>query len=272
MAITTLAGIQSGMGPRVDVFKTSMNTEGAGTWASSWKMTGYPTAGATPPAFGAGSGYSPTSATTGAIPFTNPSSARKYLAYLATQNASVTGSIIIADRLWACSGFDTTNTSPQAITTPGTIPARDANGATAGAGVELWLEVYTAPGATGANWTVEYTNQDGTTGRTATYAHPANAESVGQMIPMTLQDGDTGVSAVANFDTDGTSGTAGDIGITLIRPIAEIPIRQINVRSALDAVQLCLPRIYDDSCLMMLIRPVSTATGNIITTLAYAEG
>jgi hypothetical protein len=273
MAITTLAGVRAGMLPRFDVFKTSVATEGAGTWHSLWKSTGLPTAGATPPAFSAGSGYAPTYATTGAIAFANPASGLKYLAYLATQNASVTGSLILADRLWACSGFDTTSIVEQSITTPGDIPTgRDMNGATLGHGVELWGEVYTAPGATGATWTAKYTNQDGTTGKLATYTHPANAETVGQMFPFTLADGDTGVRSPTSFTADISSGTAGDIGLTLLRPIAEIPIRYINVRVALDAVQLGMPRLYDNSCLMMFIRPSSTVTGNILTTLAYAEG
>jgi hypothetical protein len=272
MAITTLAGIQSGLGPRVDVFKASATTEGAGTFQSLWKNAGYPAAGASPPVFTAGSGYSPTNATTGAIPFNNPVSALKYLAFAAGQNSSVTGPIIIGDRLWACSGFDTTSIVAQNITTPGTIPARDLNGAALGAGVELWGEVYTAPGATGATWSVSYTNQAGTDGRTATYTHPANAETVGQMVPFTLQDGDTGVRAVASFTADISSGTAGDIGITLVRPIAEIPIKYLNVRTVLDAVQLGLPRIFDDSCLMLMMRPSSTASGAVPVTIIFTEG
>lgn len=272
MAVTTLTGIRTGLGARVDMFKASASTEGAGTWHSMWKQTGYPTAGASPPAFSAGSGYSPTNSTTGAVPFVNPASGSKYLAYAACTNASVTGSLIIADRLWACSGFDTTVLTAQTITTPGVIPSRDANGAALGAGVELWGEVYTAPGATGATWTVSYTNQAGTAGQSATYAHPANAETAGQLFPFTLASGDTGVRAVASFTADISSGAAGDVGLTLIRPLFEIPIRYINVRIVTDAVQLCLPRIYDNSCLMFIVRPSSTATGNQQIQLAFTEG
>lgn len=79
-------------------------------------------------------------------------------------------------------GFDPTLTTDQTIVTPGALPTgRDpANGAD----VEPWLEVYTAPGATAATWKLTGFDANGNTGHNWTYAHPANAESVGQMMPL----------------------------------------------------------------------------------------
>jgi hypothetical protein len=158
------------------------------------------------------------------------------------------------------------------ITTPGTIPSRDADGAALGPGVELWGEVYTAPGATGATWTVSYTNQAGTAARTASYTHPANAESVGQMFPFTLQAGDTGVRAVASFTTSISSGTAGSIGLTLMRRLATLPLASPNLAQVLDMAALGMPRIYDSSCLALMVMCSTTSTGIITGDAVWTQG
>lgn len=271
MSITTEDGIFAGMLAPRGIQKASSTSEGAGTWHSLWKLAGYPVAGANPPASTAGSGYVPTNSTTGAIPFTNPVSGNTYVARLALAGSTV-GTVILYDRLWACSGFNTTLTTAQNITTPGTITARDLNGATNGDGVELWGEIYTAPGATTATWTVSYTNQAGTSGRSATYTHPANAESVGQMFPFALAAGDTGVRSVASLTCSASSGTAGDVGITLVRRIAEIPIMLANVAGMMDALALGLPRVYDNSCLAFMVLCSTTNTGLVQGSIGLTQG
>jgi hypothetical protein len=241
--------------------KTSQSAEGAATWHSLWKAGLVPAAGANPPLFSSGSGYSPTDATTGSFLHTN-SATQKRLAKMSLIGSTV-GTLILYDRLWACSGFATNITTAQNITSPGTIPSRDANGAALGAGVELWGEVYAAPGATGATWTASYTDQDGNAGNNATYTHPANAESVGQMFMFNLAAGDTGVRAVASLTCSVSSGTAGDIGLTLLRRVAEIPIPLVNVAQVLDFAALGFPRIYDDACLALMVQCSATNTGLI---------
>jgi len=155
MAITNIDGLISGTRAFQSLLKASATAEGAGTWHSLWKVAGMPPAGANPPLFSAGSGYVPTNGTTGCVPFTNPAGgAFSYLMRAIAAGATV-GTLLVYDRIWHCSGFGTVSTSLQSITTPGTI-SRDAGGSSTGAGVELWLEVYTAPGATAANWTITY--------------------------------------------------------------------------------------------------------------------
>lgn len=272
MAVTTLDQALAGMQPRAMLHKASQTAEGAGTWHSLWKAAGLPTAGANPPLFSAGAGYVPTRATTGAVPFTNPvAPAKSYLARVAAAGGTV-GTLIVVDRLWACSGFNTTLLTAQNVTTPGTIPARDNNGNALGDGVELWLEVYTAPGATGATWTISYTNSAGVSGRTATYTHPANAESPGQMMPVRMQAGDVGVQSVQSFTCSASSGTAGDVGITLVRRVAEIPMMVANVAFGIDAVSGGFPQVFDDSCLQLVVLCSATNTGLIQGALQLTQG
>jgi hypothetical protein len=152
------------------------------------------------------------------------------------------------------------------VTTPGTVNRPDGND------VELWLEVYGAPGATTATWTVSYTDIVNGAGRTASYTHPANAETVGQMMPMTLAAGDTGVSAVASFTYSASSGTAGDVGITLLRRAAEIPLTLANIAQVLDAVSCGMPRIYDDACLALMVMCSGATSGLVQAALDIVQG
>jgi hypothetical protein len=272
MAITTVDALIAGMVPPRQFLKSSATAEGAGTWHSLFLLAGTPGAGATPPAYTAGSGYTCDRTTQGAFDFVNPGGGSEtVLARVGVAGATV-GTLIVYDRLWTCSGLTTAAAATLNVTTPGTIPSRDANGATAGAGVELWGEVYTAPGATAATWTVSYTNQAGTSGRTATYSHPANAESVGQMFPFTLAAGDTGVGAVASFTTSISSGTAGSIGLTLMRRLATVPITTANVGATLDALGCGAPVIYDSSCLALMVMASTTNTGIVNGELVWSQG
>ncbi len=247
------ATILAGMQPRWPFGKGSQTSEGIGTMHSLWKAGGFPAAGANPPAFNAGSGYVPTKDTQGAFPFSNPASGNSYFGGMDVAGAT-NGQLIVYDRLWACSGLSTNTTSAQSITTPG-----DVGRYATFEGIELWLEVYTAPGATGANWTIGYTNSANTSGRSAVYVHPANAESVGQMMPVAFQAGDAGVRSVQSFTCSVASGTAGDVGITCLRRIATIPLRADGTDR--DAFQLRLERILDNACLAMLVFCTATNTG-----------
>lgn len=271
MAITTLDTLIAGFKPPVSFLKASATSKAAAAWHSLWKVAGLPTAASTPAAYTAGSGYTTTESTAGALPFTDPASGNSYFSRLNATGATI-GTLIVYDRLWHCSGFDTTVLTAQTITTPGTISAgRDSNGATLGAGVELWGEIYTATGASAATWTVSYTNSASASGRSATYATAATTVA-GQMVPFTLQSGDVGVQAVASLTCSASSGTAGDLGLTLLRRVAELPISLVNAGFMADGLALGLPRLYDNSCLALMVHCSATNTGLISGSYAYAQG
>ena len=251
----------------VPIYKASATSEGAGTWHSLWELAGKPAAGANPPLFSAGSGYVPTRATAGALGQTNPT-ANRYLGGLSL-SATVAGTLIVYDRLWACSGFGTVVTTAQNVVTGGSLPAgRTPNGAF---DVECWLEVYTAPGATAATWTVTAPDGGGTS-RSFTYAHPANAETVGQMMPVVPPAAAAaGVGVPTAFTASVSSGTAGDIGVTLLRRLATIPVPLANVGAALDAFALGLPEVLDDACLALAWQCTSTATPVLLGSISVPE-
>lgn len=262
MTILSADQALAGMLRPFPLYRASMTAEGAGTFQSLWKGTGTPGAGSNPPAFSAGSGYVPDDNTAGSFAFV--ANLQTYLGRLAVAGPT-TGLLVLYDRVWACSGFSTVSTSAQNITTPN-LPGRQGGNYV---GLEAFLEVYTAPGATGANWTVGYIDQDGNAA-TSVYAHPANAETVGQMIPLPLAAGDTGVRNPTSLTCSVSSGTAGDIGITIMRRIAEIPITPGGL--VLDAFGVGLPPIPDDACLAMMVLCSTTSTGTLIGSLSLTQG
>lgn len=267
MAITLDALLAALPSSEFDIYKASQTAEGAGTWHSLWKAAGIPAAGATPPAFGSGGPYVPTRATLGAIGQANPVGSR----FLANTNmsASTVGSLIIYDRLWSCSGFGTGVTTAQNVVSGGALPAgRTPVGAS---DVELWLEVYTAPGnVSAATWTITAPDGGGTN-RAFTYAHPANAETGGQMMPVIPPAGAAaGAGVPVSFQASATSGTA-DIGITLMRRLAVVPFSLANAGQALDAFALGLPEVYDDACLALMVQCSTTNTGVYLGSISLPD-
>lgn len=266
MAIDTqdkIAAALSG-GQRKDITKVSATSEGAGTWHSLFKIGSIPPAGNNP---GSLAGTIPTSTTVGGFVFSNPVSGNTHLMQMALSGGTV-GKVILYDRLWHNSTMSGIVTGTNSLGSPPALTRPD----NTGADTELWAEFYTAIGATGATLSVVYTNQAGTGSRTATYVHPANAESVGQMVPLTLQAGDTGVRSVQSYGWSVSTGTAGDFGLVILRRIAEFPLQVANVGNVLDYALLGMPRIYDNACLCLMVLCTATNTGLIQGSLVLGQG
>jgi hypothetical protein len=267
-----IAGLRAAS-PQRTFQKASVSTEGAGTYQSLWKVAGFPAAGANPPLFSAGAGYVPTKSTLGAFPFTNTTlPAKNALAKYALLSANP-GILLLYDRLWACSGLGTVVTTAQTIVTPGSLPAgRDPNN---GQDVEPWLEVYTAPGATTATWTLTGVDAAGNTGRTWVYTHPANAETLGQTMPL-MPGGATPATTstirqVISFICSATSGTAGDVGLTLRRRLGMAGNALAIARDVQDAFLTGLPDVFDNACLEQILFCSTTTSGLLMGELVVAN-
>ena len=206
----------------------------------------------------------------GQIPFTNPGSGNSYLARF-TGAATQAGTLLLCDRLWHNSGLSVTSTSSQSITQP-TLPARDANGGTNGAGVLVGMEVVTATGA-GANVpTLTYTDQDGNTGATAnpTFAYAASS-AVGSFYPFSLAAGDTGVRSVTAFQNS-VSMTSGSISLVAYRVLAQIDCATTNGADAVDSITGGFPRLFDNTVPFILFLPSTTTSSLIQATITVAQG
>lgn len=234
----------------------------AGRFVSCYAAAGIPGAGTIPGTGGAVC----TQTDAGALPFTNPGASKtRYLG--ATQfQSSQTGTLLIFDRLVHNGAFSGTVTTAQAMTTPA-ITRPDANGA----GVELWVQVYTALGATASTLSISYTNENGVAGRTATIASRSWANA-GELVQAVLQAGDLGVRSVQSVTLGTSTGTAGSLGVVLMRRVAAIPLALANVGTNLDALALALPVIQTDAHLSFVWLASGSTAAVITGALALIEG
>jgi hypothetical protein len=188
-----------------------------GNQTSSWNSLAVPAAAGAPTTAAV-----PTSASAGAIPFVDAGAGNTlYLAMIKTHTTGAGGCILgVWDRLSHQGGLDgnintlqTTNLATAALT----------RGDTNGEGVEGFLEVYTAIGATPTTATVLYTNTAGTGSRAGSAVVPVSAAAT-RLMPIQLQAGDTGIKSVQSVQLAAATGTTGNFGVTLARRISEVMI------------------------------------------------
>lgn len=270
MAITTLDGALAGMQWPRYFAKNVTGTMVAGRPWSTWALAGNPGAGSFDNTL-AGVALNSTSANVnGQIPFTNPVSGNTYLARF-QGGATIAGILLLCDRLWHNGGFTITSNTAQTVNSA-TWPARDANGTTNGDGVLLGLEISASAGAAAPTITVSYTNQSGTSSRTATNSFPtANSPAAGSFFPIGLQAGDTGVRSVQSL-TLSASWVSGTMNLVAYRVIAALELTGAFVPNAIDAITSGFPRLYDGSVPFLIFIPSTTTTSNISGQVVYTQG
>lgn len=193
----------------------------------------------------------PTRATEGALPFTNPGGGRTkyFLGGFPVATGGGGGLITLYDRLLHISGFSGTNTGAQNV---GGSLTRN----TSGLGNQIWIEINTQIGATATTITASYTDQDGNSGQTtpAVAIGGTGLREAERMIPLTLADGDTGVQAVASVTLAATTGTVGDFGVVVARPLATWAAPGSGTGQPIDHISGVpgLRQIDSDACLAVM--------------------
>jgi hypothetical protein len=204
-----------------------------------------------------GAVIAPTRATVGAMPLANPGGGRQQWLLGFEASMSQIGTMILYDRLLHIGGLSSTSTSAQTV--GGTLTRYTTNAACIGN--QIWVEIYTAIGSTATTITASYTNQAGTSGRTtkATAIGGAGLQEGQRLICLPLADGDTGVQAVASVTLAASTLTAGNFGVTIIRPLAQVGI-QANTGAIRDLIA-GLPAVQElltDSCLAAMFYASTT--------------
>lgn len=260
MALNTVDDIFDGLVNAKQVLRLNKYFQAAfataGSWISSWRAVGTPGPGADPPLYTAGSGYAVSAPIDGAPLINTPSISNRLAVATAASNTSNTSNtscrIVVADRLWACSGIPFgQGTHP--ITTPGTLPARAGNGE----GVEIWLETYANIGASTGTFTVTYLNTLGEL-KTSQSVTPQSSATAGQMLPIPLAQGDSGVSQIISV-TKTNTWTSGSFGLTLLKRIIEIPIPGVPNANTTDWTRTGLPVVPPETAIMLVCQNQTTS-------------
>jgi hypothetical protein len=137
------------------------------------------------------------------------------------------------------------------------------------AGTQIWVETVTA--FTGnLSIAVTYTNQGGTAGRSTGTVATGVAPTVGRMIQLPLQAGDTGVQKIESVTA--TVATAGTFNLLVLRPLWEgrCPIATAGDVHGPDRTGM--PQVFADSALFLMVTADSTSTGIPDLTIDIANG
>ncbi|MDX2073023.1 MAG: hypothetical protein SFX19_01505 [Alphaproteobacteria bacterium] len=191
--------------------------------------------------------------------------------------SSIFTSLMLIDRLSHQGGLSGTVTTAQTTNLPTAALPRY----TSGEGVMMALEIYTSVGSTtAANATVSYTNQAGVSGRTSKIVILGGTTdfAASRFIILPLQDDDTGVRSVQSVTLSANTGSAGNFGVTLFKPLSLFP----SFSQAFDGIQPrtfntliggfgCCPEILNDACLGLLGFANSTNPGVITGAFYLAE-
>lgn len=226
----------------------------SGRWHSLWTFDGTPGPGAAP----GGTARIPTSATGGAIPITDASGGRTKVLTGLLARGHLVGEFLLYDRLADISGLSGTSTSAQLTAS---LAVTRYTGA-ASVGNMVALEIYTPVGGTTTTVKMSYTNQAGTPGQISplTIFGGAATQEQARMIWMPLAAGDTGVRSVESVTLTATTGTVGDFGVTIFRPIRMVCVPANGVMGTKDLITgYPGPEpIAASPCLAWQIAPVST--------------
>lgn len=264
MAITTVDNIAAGLASAQyrPIVKNFTAPKAAGAFQSAWMATGLPTAGVAPPAYTAGSGYTCSSATLGAVSLTNGVTQL----WLAKAMASCTqpGTLILADRLWSCGGMGFA-AATYTVTTPGALPARITDN---GLMAEACVEQFVAAGAASGTLTLNYT--DSAAGaRAGVIAAVVSAPVAGQvqMVPLV---NNLGVKAIVSAVNSATW-TSGSFGVTIFQRLCEIPVVAIGTGQILDWAQVGIPKIPADACLFLMFLAQNTTAPVMVGSLSIID-
>ena len=183
------------------------------------------------------------------------------------------GGMLLLDLLNVSGGLSGIVTSAQTTNLPTAALTRY----TSGEGVMAGIVIYSTLGTTATTVTISYTNSASVSGRTSTATSfgGTNFREAGILIPIPLQAGDTGVESIESVTVTATTGTAGNFGVCLFKPLAMISLESATGAMPLDAVSTgciigSLAEIDPNACLTISpFSAVSTLmTGAIILTEA----
>lgn len=241
----------------------------AGRMASLWRYDGFPAGGAVPTA-----GAIPDNTTTGALPFTSPGGGRESFMTQAWCTGLNAGTLILYDRLFHIGGLSGTVTTAQTVQGAPASPALTRN--TGGVGNMVFAEIYTALGTTSNRTiTMDYTDDAGNASSTsvATGIGAAGSREVTRAIMLPLASGDRGVRAVNTVTINATTGTAGNFGITIAKPIAYLGVGFPGSPAWRDFVSGLpgIPAIETGACLSLLWVPNTAAVPELFGGYSIVE-
>jgi hypothetical protein len=252
MAITTFDGFIASAKQYVSMAKTASRTSIAASWFSVFDLAGNPGAGVLA-AGNTANGLVPTDATVG-VPTISFTTGTGYLAQV-DFGSSVACRMKLFDMLFKAGAY--AFNANVALTAQPSYSTRVPSG-TDFTDTQIWIEAVTA--FTGnLSVAVTYTNHAGTAARTTGTVAIGAAPTVGRMIQLPLQSGDTGVQKIESVVA--TVSTVGTFNVLVLRPLWSGRVKIANDGDVHDLAKTGMPVVYADSAIILSVAADSTATG-----------
>ena len=212
----------------------------------------------------------PTNATTGT--FKQFDSATRQSLALTGMDLGNPGAIIVCDRLVHQGGLSGVVIGGNVTNLPTSALTRY----TSGSGVMAALEIYTQIGATGTTVTVSGIFSDGTLGVSPALTFGATGfREINRFMILPMPAGKTGWQQVTNVNILATTGTAGNFGVTLFKPLAIYFDLSPGMQFIYDSIiggGGNIPFIPNTSALFMLVISNAVTSGALTSRHVFIEG
>lgn len=203
----------------------------------------------------------PTSSTAGAIPGLVVTGGEARVGRV-TYCASSVATWMLCDRLSHQGGLSGT-TTPSSTTN---LPTAALTRYTSGIGVFAALEIYTQIGTTLTATAIDYVDQDNVT-RLSPDVSLGNTglREAGRFIVYPYVQGTTGLKSVSGYRQAASTGTIGNMGITLFKPLLSIHVEAGQQNMVQDQLlsSSAVERVFDNACLFWVCLPNVTVSGQI---------
>ncbi len=213
-----------------------------------------------------------TNATQGAAPFTSPTGGREKFLAAWEANSVQGGDYAPYDRLCDISGFSGTQTGAQSVTLAPTDGADTVEEALEN---EICIDIYTLIGATASTITVDYLDANGVAGTTpAAVIGGTGFREAQRRIFLPFEANKRGVTAVTGRNLAGTTGTAGDYGISIVKkvaPAAMVLLGGLGAKVNMLTHFPSLVKMRNNACVEFVFRAGATAFGENEYGLSYLE-
>jgi hypothetical protein len=261
-----LAAVTNAERQEIVFSKALISAVAAGASTSAWRIGGLPVAGAAAAALPGGT--VPTSASTGALPFTNADATHTMHAVGGYAHCDrVNTTFILYDRLWA-GAVNMNSAVAQAVTgVPTRFQNTTLNTVDSAENNFLFFETGTVLAATAHNWaSCTYTDQGNTAGVTLPTLAGISACAANRLDMPVMQffaplaAGDSGIKAITNLQLSAAVAT-GTMDAVLGHLHAYIPTNAINWAHAINGINsgFWMSRVFDNACLAILaFNPVAT--------------
>lgn len=259
-------------------FLSKLGSTGVASACSSLWLNGNVPPAASAPSSAPG-GNAPTSATTGAIAFTNPASSNLRLTGADMSASLASNGLMLYDRIFHVAKT-MNSTATEAVTgVPTRYQSTTSTNEDYAGGNFLFIEVGATPlAATAHNWTTcLYTDQDNNTGQTLPSV-TGNSGAIANRFDMPtntffapLATGDTGIKALTQMQCSAAVAT-GTINFVIARAIGifSFPIASLMLPFDYVTNRNITPKIFDDACLALFEMPKPSTSGCTYNGVIYA--